>query len=115
MNKLTMRVVGVSAGAIMGLSLLVGGGVAGAGPAVGNTPARCAKAPAALALIQKAEARITSGLPKLTKAEQTARANGNNGRANRLERQIARLESTKFGGRLAKMAQRIEKACNLSA
>jgi hypothetical protein len=66
-----------------------------------------------LAKIAKAESRIAAGLPKLTKAEQTARANGNTVRADRLAKRIARFESPAMAARLAKITKRIDAACNL--
>jgi hypothetical protein len=75
----------------------------------------CANATKVLTRIQKGEAQIAAGLPKLTAAEAKAKANGNTTRAARLQTRITRLESATFKARLDKMAQKIEAKCNVPA
>jgi hypothetical protein len=118
MSGLKTRIVGGVVGAGMALALLCSPGVAGAagsGGHVATSAFNCAKAPAALARINKAEARIKAGLPKLTAAEARATAKGNTTRADRIAKRIARLESPKFTSRLSKAAAHIEAVCHVDA
>jgi len=71
----------------------------------------CANADKVLARIQKGEANIAAGLPKLTAAEAKAKAAGHTKRADRLQKRITRLESSTFKARLTKATQKIETAC----
>jgi hypothetical protein len=107
-------------------------GLAGASPAPSSTPAapnatpaspvpktgksfNCANATKVLTRIQKGEAQIAAGLPKLTAAEAKAKANGNTTRATRIQTRITRLESATFKARLDKVSQKIEAKCNVPA
>jgi hypothetical protein len=102
--------------------------LAGAAPAPSSAPPapttqapatgkgfNCANATKVLDRIQKGEAQIAAGLPKLTAAEAKATANGNTTRATRIQKRITRLESATFKARLDKMAQKIETKCNVPA
>ena len=102
----------------LGVLTLGMGGVAGAATTTTPKAARhfnCANATKALTRIQKAEADITAGLPKLHAAEAKAAKAGNTKRADRLNKRIARFESTKFKARLAKRAATIEAKCQVAA
>ncbi len=87
--------------------------------AASSTPAssqfNCANATKALTRIQKIEARINAGLPKLTAAEQKASSNGHTKLAARLQKRITRYESTTFKQHLDTRMQKIETTCNVSA
>ncbi len=75
----------------------------------------CANATKVLTRIQKGEAQIAAGLPKLTAAEAKAQAAGNTTRATRIQNRITRLESPAFKARLDKISQKIEAKCNVPA
>jgi len=75
----------------------------------------CANAGRALARIQKAESRITDGLPRLHAAEAKAKAAGHPRRADRIQQRINRLEGSKAKNRLDRLAAGIEAKCNVSA
>jgi hypothetical protein len=108
----------VTGAVALGVLTLGMGGVAGA--ATTTTPKagrhfNCANATKALTRIQKAEADIAAGLPKLHAAEAKAAKAGNTKREDRLNKRIARYESTKFKARLAKRAATIEAKCQVAA
>jgi hypothetical protein len=128
------KIVIISAAAVAAGTLSFGAvGLAGAAPAQSSTsPAPNAKTPASgvpkagknfncanatkvLTRIQTGEAQIAAGLPKLTAAEATAKANGNTTRATRIQKRITRLESATFKARLDKVSQKIEAKCNVPA
>jgi hypothetical protein len=75
----------------------------------------CANATKVLTRIQKGEAQIAAGLPKLTAAEAKAKANGNTKRATRIQARIAHLESATFKAKLVKASQLIEAKCHVAA
>jgi hypothetical protein len=75
----------------------------------------CADATKVLSRIDKAEAHIAAGLPKLTAAQAKAAKDGHTVRAARLERRITRLESAKFKSRLTRVSAKIEAKCHVSA
>jgi hypothetical protein len=101
----------------LGVLTLGMGGVAGAASATPKAGHHfnCANATKALTRIQKTEADIAAGLPKLHAAEAKAAKAGNTKRADRLDKRIARFESTKFKARLAKRAANIEAKCQVAA
>ena len=78
-------------------------------------PFDCANATEALARIERRQAGIGAGLPKLAAAAARARADGNTERADRLEQRAARLRSTEFRARLARTASAIEAECHVPA
>jgi len=75
----------------------------------------CARAPKALTRIQKAEAAIAAGLPRLHAAESKATAAGRTKRAARIQKLISRLGRPGAAARLQKLATAIEAKCNVSA
>ncbi|MHB8431068.1 MAG: hypothetical protein ACYDDZ_11170 [Acidimicrobiales bacterium] len=75
----------------------------------------CARAQRALTRIDRFEARIGAGLPKLSAAEAKAKATGHAKREHRLERRIRRLESTRMHDRLVNTSRAIENKCHVSA
>ena len=75
----------------------------------------CANAPKVLARIQKGEADIAAGLPKLTAAQARAAKADHTKRAAALQKRITRFESTRFKDRLARITSAIEARCNVSA
>ena len=75
----------------------------------------CAAAQKVLIRIEQDEAHIAAGLPKLTAAQQKAQLAGNTQRAARLQKRIARLESSTFKARLASASQKIESTCHVAA
>ena len=75
----------------------------------------CSRAPKALGRLQKVEARIAAGLPKLHAAETKATAAGKTKRANRIQKAITRLERPGTTARLQALAAAIEAKCNVSA
>ncbi len=95
----------------------------GAGPATAAplpsakalTHFNCARAPQVLTRIERLEARIGAGLPKLSAAEAKARAAGHTKREHRLERRIRRLQSTRMHDRLVNTSRAIENKCHVSA
>lgn len=123
------RIVITTAIAVAAGSLSFGAvSLAGAAPAPSSTPAapstpapstgkgfNCANATKVLDRIQKGEAQIAAGLPKLTAAEAKAKANGNTARATKIQNRINRLESATFKARLDKISQKIETKCNVPA
>ncbi len=118
--------------AIVGSLSLGAAGVAGAAP-VPSTPAastpaastpaastpaahfNCGRATKVLTRIEKVEARIAAGLPRLTAAEHRASANGHQRRADRIGKLIARLRSQRAHARLTRRSAAIEAACHVSA
>ena len=102
--------------AVGGLSLGAGG-VAGAAapPASPAGHINCARATTKLTRIERTEARIAAGLPRLTRAERRATAKGHPLRAQRIGRTIARLESSATHTRLNRRSAAIESACHVSA
>jgi hypothetical protein len=119
--------VGMAAATVVSLGL---GGLAGAAtPAPPSTPApatspstapahrhfNCARAPRALARIEKAEAHIKADLPKLQAREQKAKAAGRTKAAARIQRRINRLESPKATARLDRLSAAIKTKCGVSA
>jgi hypothetical protein len=75
----------------------------------------CSNAGRALTRIDKAEARIAAGLPRLQAAENKAKAAGHSRRAARIHQAITRLEGSKVKNRLARRAAAIEAKCGVSA
>ncbi len=116
------RNLAVAAVAVGVLSL----GSAGVGGGPHNNPAtaptttsaahiNCARATRALTRIDKIEARVNAGFPRLTRAEAKAKAAGHTKRATRIQKLITRLESAGVHTRLARRAAAIEAACHVSA
>jgi hypothetical protein len=119
--------VGVVAVGVLALGLV---GMASASPAVTPTASahtvsitktvgefnapqfNCADATNVLTRIDKAEARIAAGLPKLTAAQARAGRNRHLIRAHRLERRVNRLESPRFRARLTRDSAAIEAKCH---
>jgi hypothetical protein len=75
----------------------------------------CARAPRALARIDRIEARISAGLPKLNQAEARAKAAGNTQRAARIQKRIDRLDSPALKSRLDRLTARIDAKCGAPA
>ncbi|HXQ74861.1 MAG TPA: hypothetical protein VN791_00090 [Acidimicrobiales bacterium] len=99
-----------------GLALGTGGAAFAATPTTGSgsTPAatghlRCARAPKALARIDKVEAAVTKRLPKLQAAETKLTAAGHTKLAGRVEKRINRME--KVDTKVAALATKIEARC----
>jgi hypothetical protein len=100
-------------------------GVAGAAGAATPTPAtpastrlarfNCANATSVLDRIQKGEADIAAGLPKLTAAQAKAAAAGHTKVADKLQKRITRLESAGFKARLDKATSAIEAKCHVGS
>jgi hypothetical protein len=93
-------------------------GMAGAATVPGSQAIshfNCANATKVLTRIDNGEARIASGLPKLTAAQAKASKAGHTKLANGLAKRITRLESSKFHTRLTKAAAAIEAKCNVTA
>ncbi len=112
-KRLTVGVVAV------GVLTLGGTGLAGAAvpaktPAVSST-FNCARATKVLTRIEKGEARIAAGLPRLTAAEAKAQKAGHTKRAARLEKRIAHLKSARFAARLHRATAAIEAKCHVAA
>lgn len=112
------RKLAVGAVAVGALSL----GTAGIAGAATTAPAPkvlrhfdCANATRALARIDKVEARIAAGLPRLTAAETQATQGGDTTLANRIQKWITRLESSKVHARLTRASAAIEAKCHVSA
>jgi hypothetical protein len=103
----------LATGVTLAAALSIGGaGVAGAAtPAAGGTPhhVTCAKAPKALARINRIDARIATWLPKAEAREQRAVADGDKTAAARIERRIQRVE--KIHTRLDGLDHRILTKC----
>ncbi len=115
-KKMIVGVVAVGA-LSLGAAGMAGAATTGIDP---NASARlahfdCANATKVLDKIQKGEASIASGLPKLTAAQAKAAAAGHTQRADRLQKRITRLESATFKSRLDKAASAIEAKCNVAA
>jgi hypothetical protein len=115
-------VVGAVAVGALSLGAAGVGGAAGIGGAAttATTPAvakhfNCANAAKVLARIDKGEARIAAGLPKLTAAEAKATQAGHAKLAARLQKWITRLESSQFKARLTRASSAIEAKCHVSA
>jgi hypothetical protein len=118
--------IGMAAAAVLSLGV---GGLAGAAttapsstPSPSTTPKtpaltrfNCDRAPQALARIQKAESRISAGLPRLKAAEQKAKAAGHTKLADRIQHRITRLENPKTTARLDRLSKAIEAKCGASA
>ncbi|MGD0882324.1 MAG: hypothetical protein ABSB09_12230 [Acidimicrobiales bacterium] len=77
----------------------------------GSGRPRCVRAERVLVRIQRIEARIDAGLPRLTKAEAGAKAAGNTARADRIQRAITELESPALTTRLDRLSARIIERC----
>jgi hypothetical protein len=107
----------VGAVAVGALSLGTAGiaGAATTAPAQVGRHFNCANATKVLTRIQKGEARIAAGLPKLTAAEAKATQAGDTTLANRIQKRITRLESPTFHARLTKVSAAIEAKCNVPA
>ena len=98
-------------------------GAAGAAGAAASTPAarpklthfNCTNATKALTRIEKGEARIAAGLPKMTAAKDKATKAGHLRRAEHLEKRITRLESSKVHAHLIKRSAAIEAKCHVPA
>jgi len=69
----------------------------------------CARAPKALARINKVEAAVTKRLPKLEAAESKASASGHSKLATRIENRINKLD--KVNTKAAALATKIEAKC----
>lgn len=110
-------------GAVAAGALALGAaGVAGAATtgSTSTAPAaiqkfNCANATKVLDRIQKGEASIAAGLPKLTAAQSKAAASGHTRLADRLEKRITRLGSPAFQAKLTKASSLIEAKCNVPA
>ncbi len=108
-----------------GKSLLIGAvavgalslGTAGVAGAAAPAPHHynCARATKALTRIEKEQARIAAGLPKLKASEARAVAKGKTVRAARLEKRIKRWESATFKAHLTKQSAYIQASCKVSA
>ncbi len=106
----------------VGVLSLGSAGVAGAATTTATAPTttsaahiNCARATRALTRIDKIEARVNAGFPRLTRAEAKAKAAGHTKRATRIQKLITRLESAGVHTRLARRAAAIEAACHVSA
>lgn len=75
----------------------------------------CARATKVLTRIEKTEAHIATGLPKLKAKESKALAKGKGARAARLGKRIAVWESSAFQAKLTGRASAIEAKCHVSA
>jgi hypothetical protein len=75
----------------------------------------CTRASRSLTRIQKAEAGIAAGLPKLHVAEAQATAAGQTRKATRIGKLITRLERPGATARLQRMAAAIEVKCKVAA
>ena len=115
---LTLGTAGVAAATAPTLTSTAGTpAVAQSGPAAKNRLAKfsCTRAPRALSRIDKTEARIAAGLPKLHAAEAKATAAGKTKRAARIEKVITRLSRPGVTARLQGLASAIEAKCGVSA
>ena len=134
-HTLRTMIIGMTAVGAIAIGIAGTAGVAGAtAPVAGATPAaptgttrsqpdtgsdsaahfNCARAPLALARIQRIEARISAGLPKLNQAEARAKAAGNTQRAARIQKRINRLDSPALKSRLDRLTARIGAKCSAS-
>ena len=75
----------------------------------------CTRATRALTMIQKSEAGIAAGLPKLHRAQARATAAGKTRKAARIGKIITRLERPDATARLQRLAAAIEAKCNVAA
>jgi hypothetical protein len=75
----------------------------------------CARADKVLVRIQKGEAHIAAGLPRLTAAEAKAKQAGDTKRADRIQRRITRFERPAYKARLDRAAAAIEAKCHVPA
>jgi hypothetical protein len=107
-------VAGAVAAGVLTLGMAGGAGAATPTPKAG-AHFNCARATTALNRIDKAEARIAAGLPKLHTAASKAQQAGKATRADHLKKRIARYESPAFKARLAKRAAAIEAKCHVTA
>jgi hypothetical protein len=96
----------------LGAAGVAGAATPSAAPAV---HINCARATTVLTRIERVEARIAAGLPRLTQAEHRATAKGHPLRARRISKRIARLESSRAHTRLTSRSAAIEAACHVSA
>jgi hypothetical protein len=114
--------VGIAAATTLSLGLVTLAGAATAtSPSSPSTPTpalrqfNCARAPRVLARIQKVEAQVAAGLPKLHAAETKAKSGGHTKAAARIQRRISRLDSQKRQARLDRRATAIETKCGVTA
>ncbi len=120
MSKLVPAAKKLAVGAVAVGALSLGtAGVAGAtgvpsAPKVG-AHFKCARAGKVLSRIERGQAQLKAGLPKLNAAETKAKARGRTKRADRLAKVIKRLESPQFSAKLTKATQRIEAQCHVTA
>jgi len=112
-KKLAIGVVTVGA-LSLGTAGIAGAAATPAVPKVGKH-FNCARATKVLTRIQKAETKITAGLPRLKAAEEKATMNGKTVRATRLKNRISRLESPQLQTRLNKASAAIEAKCHVPA
>ncbi|HUY67572.1 MAG TPA: hypothetical protein VMV06_12195 [Acidimicrobiales bacterium] len=75
----------------------------------------CANATKALTRIEKLQADVAAGLPKLNAVAAKAQRHGNTKRADRLKKRIARFEGARYKTRLARTASAIEAKCHVPA
>jgi hypothetical protein len=121
MSRLVRRAKRLATGvAVAGALSVAVAGTADAAPALFTSAPRvgahfkCARASKVLSRIEHTESQISAGLPGLTKRHQAAKFHGRSKQANRLQRQIARLESPQLKQQLTKAAQAIEAKCHVS-
>jgi len=112
----------IAAGAVTLVAISLGtAGLAWAAPASAPAVPRsarhfdCANATKALTRIEKLQADVAAGLPKLNAVAAKAQRHGNTKRADRLKRRIARFESARYKARLARTAAAIEAKCHVPA
>ena len=75
----------------------------------------CNRATRALVVIQKSEAGIAAGLPRLHRAQARAAAAGKTRKAARIGKMITRLGRPDATARLQRLAAAIEAKCNVAA
>jgi hypothetical protein len=75
----------------------------------------CANATKALTRIERLQADVAAGLPKLNAAAAKDQAHGHTERADRLKKRIARFEGARYKKRLARTASAIEAKCHVPA
>ena len=109
----------VGAVAVGALSLGTAGGAGVAGAAARARPPlshfNCAKATKVLTRIEKTEAHIAAGLPKLRAREAKAAGKGKTAKAAYLEKRILAWESPAFKADLTGRSAAIEAKCHVSA
>jgi hypothetical protein len=120
MKHLALVVKSVVIGVVVVGTLLLGlGGVAGAAssPTVPKhgRHVNCARATKALGRLEKTQAQIAAGLPKLAAAAGKAAAAGNTKRADRIRNRMGQFESAQYKARLAKRVAAIEARCPAAA